>query len=89
VIIAVVVFFIITFVAFSIPEIYDNFNPNREAPGLGILNMPRTPKIQSFIDQYHLDDPYVTRYFYWLGNFFTGDWGNSLVKRVPVWDMVF
>ena len=89
VLIAVLAFFIITFIAFSIPEIYNNFSPNREPHSFSILNMPRTPKIQSFIDQYHLDDPYVVRYFNRLGKFFTGEWGKSLVHNIPVWDLLF
>jgi peptide/nickel transport system permease protein len=35
-----------------------------------------------------LDKPLVTRYFEWLGGFITGNPGNSLVSKVPVFDII-
>jgi hypothetical protein len=41
------------------------------------------------ITEHHLNEPIVVQYFYWLGDIITGDWGNSLVHRVPVKDLLF
>ncbi|MET0627448.1 MAG: ABC transporter permease [Acidimicrobiia bacterium] len=38
--------------------------------------------------QYHLNDPVVERYVYWLGDFVQGDWGTSFATDRPVTDMV-
>lgn len=34
--------------------------------------------------QYHLDDPFLTRYFSWLGGVVTGDLGQSVLSREAV-----
>ncbi|MFJ6755523.1 ABC transporter permease [Streptomyces sp. NPDC091273] len=34
--------------------------------------------------QYHLDDPFLTRYFRWLGDVFQGDFGRSITYRTDV-----
>ena len=38
--------------------------------------------------QYHLDEPVLTRYGLWLGDFVQGDWGTSFDTGRPVRDMV-
>jgi len=38
---------------------------------------------------HHFDEPIFVQYFRWMGNLLSGNWGNSYVKRVPVWDLVF
>jgi peptide/nickel transport system permease protein len=49
------------------------------APGI------RQEDIQRFREQLGLDDPAVEQYTKWLGNFVTGDLGESLKTRQPVW----
>jgi peptide/nickel transport system permease protein len=44
--------------------------------------------IQLLEAQYHLNDPVVERYVYWLGDFVQGDWGTSFSTDRPVIDMV-
>jgi peptide/nickel transport system permease protein len=39
-------------------------------------------------ERLHLDDPLVVQYGKWLGDFVTGDWGESARTREPVADMV-
>jgi peptide/nickel transport system permease protein len=39
-------------------------------------------------ERLHLDDPLVVQYGKWLGNFVTGDWGESARTREPVIEMV-
>jgi peptide/nickel transport system permease protein len=39
-------------------------------------------------ERLHLDDPLVVQYGKWLGNFVTGDWGESSRTREPVIEMV-
>jgi hypothetical protein len=33
--------------------------------------------------KYHSCEPYVLQYFYWLGNFFTGNWDDCLLIASP------
>ncbi|MFG2294497.1 ABC transporter permease [Streptomyces sp. NPDC048603] len=35
-------------------------------------------------DRYHLDDPFLVRYFHWLGDMLQGDFGRSLTYRTDV-----
>jgi len=39
-------------------------------------------------ERLHLDDPLVVQYGKWLGDFVTGDWGESARTREPVSEMV-
>lgn len=44
---------------------------------------------QAYIDSLGLEDPFGARYFTWLGNFVTGDFGTSLVRNgQDVWPFV-
>lgn len=38
--------------------------------------------------QYHLDDPFLSRYVLWLGDALHGDLGNSIAFRYPVSSMI-
>ena len=38
--------------------------------------------------QFHLDDPVYMQYFYWLGDLFRGDFGNSIRLNIPVLDLL-
>ncbi|MGQ9677556.1 MAG: ABC transporter permease, partial [Chloroflexota bacterium] len=39
--------------------------------------------------RYGADQPIYKRYFIWLSNFARGDFGNSLIYRKPVRDLIF
>lgn len=43
----------------------------------------------SLIKQLGLDRPLVEQYFFWLGNFVTGDWGVSYVGKAPIFQYAF
>ncbi len=63
------------------------------APGspLSFVLGPRggTPEqIARVTQQYHLDDPFLVRYFAWIGDLFRGDLGDSVVYRQPVADLL-
>jgi peptide/nickel transport system permease protein len=49
------------------------------APGI------RAEDVQRYREQLGLDKPATEQYTTWLGNFLTGDLGNSLKTRQPVW----
>ena len=40
--------------------------------------------INSIIDQYHLDEPYLVQYGYWVKSLLTGQWGYSPTLRYDV-----
>ncbi|MFE6500534.1 ABC transporter permease [Kitasatospora sp. NPDC057738] len=40
--------------------------------------------LQAINDQYHLDDPFLVRYFRWLGQVLQGDFGRSITYRTDV-----
>ncbi len=49
-----------------------------------ILGQEATPeRVAALRAEMHLDDPPWIRYGRWLGGFVVGDWGQSLVSRVP------
>lgn len=63
------------------------------APGspLSFVLGPRggTPEqIAAVTAQYHLNDPFIVRYFAWLGDLFRGDLGDSIVYRQSVSDLI-
>lgn len=39
-------------------------------------------------ETYHLDEPLVLQYFYWLGGILQGDWGYSFEYNLPVTEVV-
>jgi peptide/nickel transport system permease protein len=46
---------------------------------------PTTPeRLEALRAQYHLDDPFLTRYFSWLGGVFQGDFGQSAAFNADV-----
>ena len=50
---------------------------------------PRAPGIEEQIrEDLNLDDPFLVRYFAWLGDAVTGDLGNSYVTDQPVSDTI-
>ncbi|MGA4539584.1 ABC transporter permease [Uniformispora flossi] len=50
---------------------------------------PITPQARAAItEQYHLDDPFFTQYFKWLGDVVTGDFGRSVQFRQDVGTLI-
>lgn len=48
-----------------------------------------TPKVAASIKhQYHLDDPFLVRYWSWLSGVLHGDMGRSLIFRQDVWGLL-
>src|SRR6476469_8499439 len=41
-------------------------------------------RVAELTAQLNLDESLVTRYFHWLGNFLTGDFGTSIANQQPV-----
>ena len=63
------------------------------APGnpLSFILGPRggTPEqIAAVTEKYHLNQPFIVRYFSWLGDLLHGDFGQSIVYRQNVSDMI-
>jgi peptide/nickel transport system permease protein len=54
-------------------------------PALAMAGEERNPAVIAQIKaQYHLDDPLVLQYFYWIKGVLSGDLGESLRVKVPV-----
>jgi peptide/nickel transport system permease protein len=48
-----------------------------------------TPEqLEAIRDKYSLDDPFLTQYVKWIGNFVTGDFGNSVSSQIPVSEVI-
>jgi len=45
-------------------------------------------EVRAIRERHGLYDPWYVRYVRWVGNMFRGDFGNSLVHRIPVTDMI-
>jgi peptide/nickel transport system permease protein len=85
VLIAMVVFLVISFIFFSISEqAIWSFIYIDATPGADWSRMYNEIKKQT-----GLDKPRILRYTHWLEGFLTGDWGNSWVHRVPIKDLLF
>src|SRR5471030_2296548 len=62
------------------------------APGDPISNaltgqMPQSP-IDALRHEYGFDRPLVAQYFIWLSHLLSGHWGNSIVLKVPVMNVL-
>lgn len=58
-------------------------------PARSALGKAATPdQLEAYREQQGLDEPVATRYVHWLGDFFHGDWGASIISRIPVKDQV-
>ena len=74
---------IVSFLAFAA------FNVISGDPVLDKLGTEATPEqIEALRAAYGLDRPFFTRYFEWLGGFFTGDLGMSYRYGQPVMDLI-
>jgi peptide/nickel transport system permease protein len=52
-------------------------------------NRPLTPEQVSALEaRYHLDDPFLVRYFRWIGDMARGDWGVSIVQNDSVANLI-
>ena len=58
-------------------------------PALTMLGTEATPEqLTALRHQLGLDMPFFSRYFHWLGGFFSGDLGLSYIYKQPVWDLI-
>lgn len=54
-----------------------------------ILGQQATPaRLAALRHQLHLDEPAVVGFWHWFSGLFHGDFGTSLSRRQPVWDVV-
>jgi peptide/nickel transport system permease protein len=91
--IAVAAFFVITFLVFGL-NIYNSINsplsPFAAPLHAWYSTSPVPPEIiKELRRKYYLDGPYIVEYFRWLGDFITGNWGDSYIYGLPVKDLVF
>jgi peptide/nickel transport system permease protein len=76
--------FAVTFLTFSLTSLLPG-DPVDTILGTG----PRTPGIEEQIrEDLNLDDPFIVRYFAWLGAAVTGDLGQSYITDQPVSDTI-
>jgi peptide/nickel transport system permease protein len=76
--------FAVTFLTFSLTTLLPG-DPVDTILGTG----PRTPGIEEQIrEDLNLDDPFIVRYFAWLGSAATGDLGQSYITDQPVSDTI-
>lgn len=76
--------FAVTFLTFSLTALLPG-DPVDTILGTG----PRTPGIEEQIrEDLNLDDPFIVRYFTWLGAAATGDLGQSYITDQPVSDTI-
>jgi ABC-type dipeptide/oligopeptide/nickel transport system permease component len=56
-------------------------------PLAGLRENPRVSQLtlRHLVVQYHLDQPVITRYWYWVQDVFAHKLGNSLITFQPVW----
>ena len=58
-------------------------------PALAIAGDERTPEMLAFIrEKYHLNDPIVVQYWYWLTGVLSGDMGTSIRSQMPVTELI-
>lgn len=58
-------------------------------PAQTMLGTQATPeRVEALREELGLNRPFLTRYFSWLGGFFTGNLGISYNYKQPVWDLI-
>ena len=58
-------------------------------PARNMLGTNATPaQVEALQHELGLDQPFLLRYFSWLGGFFSGNLGISFSYRQPVWDLI-
>src|SRR5262245_42601940 len=45
-------------------------------------------QLEAVREQYDLGDPFLVQYVNWLGNFVTGDLGDSIQSQIPVSELI-
>jgi peptide/nickel transport system permease protein len=83
--IAVVAFFVISFIFFSLSVL--NLPTGNETFSLSPI--VTLDQLLGCIEEYHLRDNVITRYFYWMGDIIRGDPGKSFYDQVPIKDLIF
>lgn len=79
----VAVLFLVTFLTFLLLNLLPG-GPEVAALGVGASE----EQIEQFREEQNLDDPLVVRYGKWLGGAVQGDLGESLIRNVPVTDLL-
>ena len=69
----------VTFLTFAVIQLL----PGDAAQQLLGINATQE-QLREFRDKLNLDDPFLVRYFHWLGDVVTGNLGNSLASDQPV-----
>ena len=80
VIMAIPVFFLITFLVY----VLISSAPTTIADVISAGQQMTDAEYQALIEEYNLDKNIVVRYVIWLGDFLKGSWGESYVSHVPV-----
>ena len=80
---AIVVIFIVTFIAFSLIHMMPG-DPARIMLGVEA----EEEVVEELRHELKLDRPFLVQYGYWLGNAITGDLGKSITYREPVADLL-
>lgn len=78
-----VIMFLASIIIFSITQ----FLPGDVAQ-LVLGQFATEEAIANLREEYGLNNPFYIQYLDWAVNFVQGDWGNSLVSRMPVFPMV-
>lgn len=79
----VAVLFLVTFLTFMLLNLLPG-GPEVAALGLGASE----EQVQVFRAEQNLDDPLLVRYGKWVGDAASGDLGDSLIRNVPVTDLL-
>jgi peptide/nickel transport system permease protein len=78
-----VIMFLASIIIFSITQ----FLPGDVAQ-LVLGQFATEEAIANLREEYGLNNPFYIQYLDWAVNFVQGDWGNSLVSRMPVFPML-
>lgn len=80
---AIPTLFLVSIMVFSLQKLLPG------DPVLAMAGEERDPAVIAKLrEQYHLNDPLPTQYFYWLGNALRGDLGTSLRTQEPVTTLI-
>ena len=80
--------FVLTLLAVSV-VVFAVMNILPGDPALTILGLDATEDaLAALREQLGLNDPLLSRYFSWVGNALTGDFGTSHSFRVPVSELI-
>src|SRR5215211_3680196 len=74
---------VVTFLVFALIELA----PGDAADSLAGEN-PTPERVEAIRTELRLDEPFLQRYFEWLGGAIHGDFGNSYFSKQPVMEMI-